>query len=64
VVRRITGAGSTKPYRCPGCDHLILPATPHVVVWPSVPSLAAADGLSERRHWHTGCWQVWLRQGG
>ncbi len=49
-VRRITGSTSTKPYRCPGCDQEIRPATPHIVAWPD-------DGLDERRHWHTACWE-------
>jgi hypothetical protein len=61
VVRRLTGSASTKPYRCPGCEQLIPPATPHVVVWPQDPSLLAAlagdASMDERRHWHTGCWQ-------
>ena len=35
VVRPITGASSSKIYRCPGCDHEIRPATPHVVTWPA-----------------------------
>ena len=35
VVRRLTGSASTKPYRCPGCDQEIRPATPHVVAWPA-----------------------------
>jgi hypothetical protein len=49
-VRRLTGSSSTKPYRCPGCDQEIRPATPHVVAWP-------VDGEAEnRRHWHTPCW--------
>ena len=53
VVRRITGSASTKAYRCPGCDQEIRPATPHVVAWPTDED---ADGLGERRHWHTPCW--------
>jgi hypothetical protein len=52
-VRRITGSSSTKPYRCPGCDQLIRPATPHVVAWP----LADAEA-GHRRHWHTPCWRA------
>jgi len=52
VVRRLTGSSSTKPYRCPGCDHLIQPATPHVVTWP------VDRGADDRRHWHTVCWQA------
>jgi len=57
VVRPVTGSAATKSYRCPGCDHLIRPATPHVVVWPVVGSMFSASGLDERRHWHTACWR-------
>jgi hypothetical protein len=57
VVRRLTGSASTKPYRCPGCDQLIRPATPHVVAWPAGgPGTPAREG--ERRHWHTACWRA------
>lgn len=52
VVRTVTGSASTKPYRCPGCDQEIRPATPHVVAWPA----DVADGLDVRRHWHRTCW--------
>ncbi len=56
-VRFITGSTSTKPYRCPGCDQTIPPATPHLVVWPTEPSsFLIADPLEERRHWHRACW--------
>ncbi|HVE99423.1 MAG TPA: hypothetical protein VNA12_09615 [Mycobacteriales bacterium] len=48
-MRRVTGSAATRAYRCPGCDHEIRPATPHVVAWP-------ADDLDHRRHWHTACW--------
>jgi hypothetical protein len=55
VVRTVTGAAATRPYRCPGCDQEIPPATPHVVAWP--------DGdLDDRRHWHTPCWRGRLRR--
>ncbi len=61
-VRRVTGSAATKAYRCPGCQQLIAPATPHVVAWPQVPAdFAATDGLDERRHWHTGCWNARAR---
>ncbi len=56
-VQRITGSSSTKPYRCPGCDQEIRPATPHVVAWP------IDIGVDERRHWHTACWSARLRRG-
>ncbi len=57
VVRRLTGSSSTKTYRCPGCDHEIRPATPHVVAWP-------LEGREEdRRHWHTACWSARERRG-
>lgn len=55
--RFITGTTSSYLYRCPGCDQLIPPATPHFVVWPDVPSLLETDGINERRHWHQHCWQ-------
>ncbi|HPU12467.1 MAG TPA: hypothetical protein PLQ19_01590 [Aeromicrobium sp.] len=55
--RFITGATSAKSYRCPGCDQLIAPATPHYVVWPEIPSLLESDGINERRHWHRSCWE-------
>jgi hypothetical protein len=57
-VRRITGSASTRPYRCPGCDQLIRPATPHVVVWP-----LADDEAADRRHWHGPCWRARDRRG-
>ncbi|MBA3417741.1 MAG: hypothetical protein ACR2KO_16995 [Geodermatophilaceae bacterium] len=51
VVRAVTGAASTRHYRCPGCDQEIRPGTPHVVVWP-----AYDEEAENRRHWHTACW--------
>ncbi|MCA1727188.1 MAG: hypothetical protein LC722_05940 [Actinobacteria bacterium] len=46
-VRAVTGE---KPYRCPGCEGVIPPGTPHLVVVP-------LDVPDERRHWHTPCWR-------
>ncbi len=57
-VRRLTGSASTKPYRCPGCDQLIRPATPHVVAWP-----LADPEAGDRRHWHSACWRARDRRG-
>ena len=63
VVRPLTGSGSDKTYRCPGCDQEIRPGTPHVVAWPAYArdsdllpwdTESAADW---RRHWHTACWR-------
>ncbi len=59
VVRRITGAGATKTYRCPGCDQEIRPATPHVVAFPA----DDYGNVEDRRHWHTPCWQARGRRG-
>lgn len=56
VVRAVTGSAATKPYRCPGCDQEIRPATPHVVAW-------QADQLDDRRHWHRACWRARSRRG-
>ncbi|WP_115849179.1 hypothetical protein [Thermasporomyces composti] len=58
VVRQITGSTSVKSYRCPGCDQLIPPATPHIVAWPVEPLSFVGSGLDERRHWHTSCWRA------
>jgi hypothetical protein len=52
LVRPVPGAGSGKPYRCPGCDQIVPAGTPHVVAWPDDGSVA------ERRHWHTPCWSA------
>ena len=57
IVRNIPGAAAAKVYRCPGCNQLIQPATPHLVAWPDQPGLLYESGLDERRHWHTSCWQ-------
>jgi hypothetical protein len=54
VVRPISGQATTKSYRCPGCDHEIVPGTPHVVVWPA----ERPGGAEDRRHWHTPCWRA------
>lgn len=59
VVRAVSGAGTAKSYRCPGCDQEIRTPTPHVVAWP-------ADGLGgpdQRRHWHAACWRARGRRG-
>ncbi|MDA2989056.1 MAG: hypothetical protein O2815_08275 [Actinomycetota bacterium] len=58
-VRSLTGSSATKTYRCPGCDHEIRPATPHVVAWPADDPRGAED----RRHWHTPCWSARNRRG-
>lgn len=52
-VRPIVAARATKTYRCPGCDHEIRPGIAHVVVWPA----DGTEGVDDRRHWHTPCWQ-------
>ena len=57
VVRSVSGSGSDKPYRCPGCSQLIPVATPHVVAWPAEGSTLSGGGIAERRHWHSGCWR-------
>ena len=54
IVQRTSGSAATKPYRCPGCDQLIPPATPHVVAYPA----DDPSGLENRRHWHTPCWSA------
>jgi len=53
-VRAISGPAAVKIYRCPGCDQEIRLGVPHLVAWP-------ADGwgdVTDRRHWHSGCWRA------
>ena len=57
IIRSVPGAAAAKVYRCPGCNQLIPPSTPHLVAWPDQPGLLSASGVDERRHWHTNCWQ-------
>lgn len=59
LVRDVSGERATKVYRCPDCDHEIRPGTPHVVAWPA----DEAGSVSERRHWHSGCWRRRVRRG-
>jgi hypothetical protein len=57
-VRPVNGGVSPKAYRCPGCQQEIAPGVSHVVAWP-------ADGMldvTDRRHWHTPCWQARSRR--
>ncbi len=56
MTQTMPGQAAIKDYRCPGCEHLIIQGTPHLVVWPQVPSLGSASAVEERRHWHTSCW--------
>jgi hypothetical protein len=54
LVRAVAAGAATKTYRCPGCQQEISPGVAHVVAWP-------ADGrgdLTDRRHWHSGCWRA------
>jgi hypothetical protein len=53
LVRAVAG-DTGKVYRCPGCDQEILAGVPHVVAWPA----DERGDLSDRRHWHTGCWRA------
>jgi len=59
LVRTVPGQQAVKSYRCPHCQQEIRPGTSHVVAWPQnmVDDGWSATGISERRHWHSGCWQ-------
>jgi len=50
-------ASPDKRYTCPGCHHTIAPSTTHVVAYREDHIFGAQAGLSERRHWHSGCWR-------
>jgi hypothetical protein len=53
VVRGVQAGGSSKQYRCPGCDHEVAVGVSHVVVWRA----DGVEGLAGRRHWHSACWR-------
>jgi hypothetical protein len=57
LVRNVPG--SDKTYRCPGCDQEIPAGVGHLVVWPA----DERGDLTDRRHWHTGCWRARDRRG-
>jgi hypothetical protein len=54
LVRVVPGEAAGKAYRCPGCDQEIPSGMAHVVAWPA----DERGDLSDRRHWHSGCWQA------
>jgi len=56
TVRAVSGEKG-KSYRCPGCQQLIQPGVPHLVV-------VSGEDLEGRRHWHTPCWKRELRRRG
>ena len=56
VVRAVSGSGTGRAYRCPGCDQLLPAGSPHVVAWPQ-------GRPDDRRHWHTACWSARGRRG-
>jgi hypothetical protein len=55
VIRSITAGAAVKTYRCPGCDHEIREAVPHLVAW-------RVGEEDHRRHWHRTCWEARLRR--
>jgi hypothetical protein len=55
IVRTIRAGTSTKTYRCPGCHQDVPPGVGHLLVWPSRGTFSPGDGMTERRHWHSGC---------
>jgi len=54
MVRSIFGGAAAKAYRCPGCMQEIRAGVAHVVAWPA----DERGDLTDRRHWHTGCWKA------
>ncbi|HEX5200730.1 hypothetical protein ACFQS1_29370 [Paractinoplanes rhizophilus] len=59
TVRSVFGGSAAKTYRCPGCMQEIRPGVAHVVAWPA----DERGDLTDRRHWHTGCWRARDRRG-
>ncbi len=60
TVRTVTG---DKTYTCPGCNGTIPVGVSHVVTWSDDHLFGAEAALSERRHWHSGCWDQARRRG-
>lgn len=56
-VREVRGKADEKNYICPGCNQTISAKNPHVVVWPDNAIMGEAWAISQRRHWHSGCWK-------
>lgn len=54
IVRTLAGNASGKVYTCPGCQQALAATLPHVVVWP----VDRLGDVSDRRHWHTTCWNA------
>lgn len=54
TVRAVRANANGKSYTCPGCQGTVRSAQAHTVAWPAE---GLAD-LSDRRHWHTPCWQA------
>lgn len=54
--------GSTKSYRCPGCQGMVGPGTAHVVAWAQDGLFGQDQAVADRRHWHTACWQMRARR--
>lgn len=61
IVRAVAAASATKSYRCPGCQQEVPAGTGHLVVWSADPVGGFGD-VSDRRHWHTGCWRARSRR--
>ncbi|WP_194288742.1 hypothetical protein, partial [Ornithinicoccus halotolerans] len=57
-VRQVAAGGGReadgRSYLCPGCQQQIPATSAHTVAWP----VDAMQGLANRRHWHTTCWQA------
>lgn len=56
-VQAVPENRAIKPYTCPGCSGQITIGVAHLVSWRADGILGDDVDLSERRHWHTACWQ-------
>ena len=61
IVRSVAPASAMKAYRCPGCQQEVPAGTGHLVVW-SADAIGGFGDVSDRRHWHTGCWRARSRR--
>ena len=54
IVRQLAGNTEGKVYTCPGCQQALASSLPHVVVWP----VDRLGDVTDRRHWHSSCWNA------
>lgn len=58
TVQPIAPERALKEYTCPGCHTVVPIGQAHLVAWPAEHLFGDAQGVAERRHWHSHCWRM------